>query len=536
MAGILTGLGKALWGNENEFKADAYKDDPNAFQYGGAGGIADADVAEFKRLGTDAQRRQGEAVNYGQANQDRAMSLDARSGLSRMAGAMEARAMGQGPSIAQMQADRQMRQAQAAQASQMSSARGAAGLAMAQQNAANAMANAQADISGQAQVNAAQERLAAEQAAAGAFQQMRGGDIASQAQSAQQAQYQAQLNAQQRQQNDAYQMGMMQNAMNVRNAQLTASQNRENLRSNNYNNAQSINSGVAAQNAGFDQQNAHAATGIVTGAIKGIGSVLGLEKGGPAMSGTPYIVGEKGPELIVPRDAGYVIPAPQTKKIMTRVAGGAVLAAKFAPQLANSIGATGGTAPVANASAAGNMTSPLEAGKGAAQAIGAGPGGPGGASLRKPDYNAILDEMASGSKAAAQSPVMYQAPSVSTISLVPIAMREGGGPVQGAEPDYLPLYNPPGKQLMQTADGHAYLADEPSSAPMRQGAGLAAMQSQTASPTLIRKPLAPQKSPSEARKMTPDELQRAAQKMMDEMRTAHLASMARGPAVNPRAK
>jgi phage-related minor tail protein len=36
--------------------------------------------------------------------------------------------------------------------------------------------------------------------------------------------------------------------------------------------------------------------------------IPGLATGGPAQAGQPYIVGEKGPELFVPKSAGTVIP------------------------------------------------------------------------------------------------------------------------------------------------------------------------------------------------------------------------------------
>ena len=40
-----------------------------------------------------------------------------------------------------------------------------------------------------------------------------------------------------------------------------------------------------------------------------IGSILGFKaKGGPVSSGKPYIVGEEGPELVVPRSSGTVVP------------------------------------------------------------------------------------------------------------------------------------------------------------------------------------------------------------------------------------
>lgn len=44
---------------------------------------------------------------------------------------------------------------------------------------------------------------------------------------------------------------------------------------------------------------------FITGPILGL---MGLAEGGPAKAGTPYIVGEEGPELFVPRQSGTVIP------------------------------------------------------------------------------------------------------------------------------------------------------------------------------------------------------------------------------------
>ena len=39
-----------------------------------------------------------------------------------------------------------------------------------------------------------------------------------------------------------------------------------------------------------------------------MGSLIGLAEGGPTTAGTPYIVGEQGPELFVPKAAGTIIP------------------------------------------------------------------------------------------------------------------------------------------------------------------------------------------------------------------------------------
>jgi len=44
---------------------------------------------------------------------------------------------------------------------------------------------------------------------------------------------------------------------------------------------------------------------FIMGPILGL---MGLASGGPAQAGTPYVVGEEGPELFVPRQSGTVIP------------------------------------------------------------------------------------------------------------------------------------------------------------------------------------------------------------------------------------
>jgi phage-related minor tail protein len=44
--------------------------------------------------------------------------------------------------------------------------------------------------------------------------------------------------------------------------------------------------------------------------------LFGLAKGGPAKAGQPYIVGEEGPELFIPKQSGTVIPNDKTMGIM----------------------------------------------------------------------------------------------------------------------------------------------------------------------------------------------------------------------------
>lgn len=212
--------------------ADSNKYNPNAFNYGGAPGGAQQATQRYEGLAQQATQRsqpfsvQGNA-NYTGANSWEAAQLGGRNGQDQAAMMMHRRAMGLEPSIAGQQAANdigllqqgtanQMRMAQQQQAAQQASARGAAGVALAQQGAANNMANtgqalglAQTqgiqNISNQAQINAANERMQAEQAAFGAWSGMRSGDQAAQGMSTQQAQFDANLG----QQNNQFNAGMM---------------------------------------------------------------------------------------------------------------------------------------------------------------------------------------------------------------------------------------------------------------------------------------------------------------------------------------
>jgi hypothetical protein len=78
-----------------------------------------------------------------------------------------------------------------------------------------------------------------------------------------------------------------------------------------------------------------AAGAIVGGIIGGIGGWLGTrEKGGPVDNKTPYIVGEKGPELFVPKSDGTIIP----NHVIGKQDGGKVSAGGFAKELLKGLG------------------------------------------------------------------------------------------------------------------------------------------------------------------------------------------------------
>jgi hypothetical protein len=77
--------------------------------------------------------------------------------------------------------------------------------------------------------------------------------------------------------------------------------------------------------------------------------IFGLEKremGGPVNAGQPYVVGEKGPEVFVPRNAGGIIPNRSTMAQGYNMGGmiAPMLAALVAQMLGGKIGGMGGTA------------------------------------------------------------------------------------------------------------------------------------------------------------------------------------------------
>ena len=66
--------------------------------------------------------------------------------------------------------------------------------------------------------------------------------------------------------------------------------------------------GAAGMDAFLSTGGGGASGGIFSSILSGIGSIFGRATGGPIMPGQPYLVGENGPELIVPGGAGQVTP------------------------------------------------------------------------------------------------------------------------------------------------------------------------------------------------------------------------------------
>lgn len=269
--GIFDGVSE-FFGTKNEEKAQSFADskhyNPNAHQFGPNGAAHYNQGRELQAQNIDA--RGAYLADYNQANQDRANAMAARGQQQQAAGLMMARATGAAPSIAGMQAQQDMQRATAAQASAAAGARGPAAMALAQQNAAANTANMQSQISGQAQINSAQERLAAEQAAFGAMSGMRGQDDASQSLAAQQAQFQAGMQMQNRQANDARamqyaQMGHQALGQEQQGALQTQNMLAGNQAATNQTNAQ-VGGQNAGMNAGYLMGTAKMGQGIIQGA------------------------------------------------------------------------------------------------------------------------------------------------------------------------------------------------------------------------------------------------------------------------------
>lgn len=266
----------------------------NAFQYGGRPAAADQTANRFANLGAGAQQRDASQANYGLANGYAQYGNQDRDAQNLAAHMMMARAQGLVPSISQMQADRQMQQATAAQSSASASARGAGGLALAGQNAANNTATMQSAISNQAQINAAQERMAAEQNAYGAYAGIRSSDLASQQQMAQQSQYNAGLMQQQRGMNDAYSLGMYGQEAGVRGQQLQGSMYQQGLLGNSQTNATNQNIAISQNNANREYEYYKQAMGGAQGGVNAatqLGTAAGPQ---PSVPSAPTAGGAAG--------------------------------------------------------------------------------------------------------------------------------------------------------------------------------------------------------------------------------------------------
>lgn len=295
------GLGDIISGifgshNKEAEEVKPYQTDPNAYQYGGHPGGAQQQASIYGN--TAHGYTQGAYNNFGAAEGDRGAAYQARDQQQDALGLAAQRAHGQNL-ISQQITAQQQQQAAAQQQGLAASARGPAALAMAQQNAAANTGQATAQLGAQGAIAGAQEQLANQQAYAGQAGAIRGQDLAQMGASTQLGAAQGQIG-----------LGYAGLENNVNQAQLAAQMNQQAQNSANYNAAHGIQAGAAGQNAAMNQQNA---LGLI-GGITHLGGTMAAAaaKGGHIQGQSPYLVGEEGPELVVPRKDGFVLTALQT--------------------------------------------------------------------------------------------------------------------------------------------------------------------------------------------------------------------------------
>jgi hypothetical protein len=242
----LIGRGKSDYNAQDISHSGMY--DPFAYQFGQYGAENYAQGREQQARAID--QRTAPQANYMQADMDRQRALQARASQATVMNQLMARAAGQTPSIAQMQGDRQMQQAAGQQAALQASARGRGALGNAATTAASNTANAAQGISNSTQINAANERLQAEQAAFGAASGMRGQDYQSQGQAANQAQFQAGMQLGSRQTNDARATNLQQMGHQAQQQEQQGRVQMQGIAAGSHANAQNQNATTERQNAG----------------------------------------------------------------------------------------------------------------------------------------------------------------------------------------------------------------------------------------------------------------------------------------------
>lgn len=301
--------------------------DANASNWGGQPGGRQQYEQNLHNSQMGVEGRQGPQVNYQQADWDRMQSGLARNGQNLAAHTLLNRGLGNTPTIASQQAQIDTQRAIGAANAGQASARTAGGIALAQQNAQNAQANAISNISGQAQVNSGQEMLNNLNSASGAYGAMRSGDFQAQQNAAQQAQVQAQLDANARAQNDQRAMQYEQLKFGANAAELNSKMQNQGILAGSYNNKESLGQQTAQANANREGQQVDSIINGISNtagmAAGGGGGGMGSDErmkigyrasGGPVLAGKPYVVGERGPELVIPSASGTVVPNHMLRK------------------------------------------------------------------------------------------------------------------------------------------------------------------------------------------------------------------------------
>lgn len=192
----------------------------NAYQYGGRAGAADDAYRGYQDLARQAGDRTGAQADYTMALGDRANAAQARAQQAQALDLQRAAALGQAPSVAQLQMRAGMDAAMRSQEAQRASARGAAGVAMADYGAAANIAASQQQTNQQMGILRAQEMAQARDAYMAGASGMRGMDYQAATQAAQMSQFQTEQEMRQREMNDRFRLGAFGLAEGVRGQQM----------------------------------------------------------------------------------------------------------------------------------------------------------------------------------------------------------------------------------------------------------------------------------------------------------------------------
>ncbi len=327
-APVVGGLIKGAAGvGRNEAKTPSFGDssqyDPYAQYYAGSPTGRRDYTANMSNRRAEIDERGTPQANYGQANEWDSRAALMRGNQGAAANLMMNRATGAVPSIASQQAALDTQRMQAAQQAQAASARGAAGIAGAHRNAAYAQASGGAQISNNAQINAANERLAAERAAYEAYSGIRHGDTQAAGEQARRAEFAVGSEFQNRGINDTRAMGYEDLEARANEAELRSRAVNQGNLAGSFNTAATSNAQRNQNNANWANNNWDSMGSGMKGGGGGGAPVPGRASGGPVDAGRPYIVGERGPELIVPQKSGMVLPNNVFNQVLRLQRGGA---------------------------------------------------------------------------------------------------------------------------------------------------------------------------------------------------------------------
>lgn len=192
----------------------------DAFEWAGKPGRAAADVARYQGMGAAWANQQAPTTDYTQANRYMGMGDQARSSQGDALGMMQQAALGNTPSVAQLQQQQGMQSAIAGQMAMQANARGASGMAQAGYGGAANVAGLQRGGAMDASMLRAQEMANARNAYMQGASGMRGQDLQGQQMGMQMGQYGSDLSMRQRALGQAGQLGFEGMGYNVNDAQM----------------------------------------------------------------------------------------------------------------------------------------------------------------------------------------------------------------------------------------------------------------------------------------------------------------------------